>query len=284
MDVDTWILVVGACLVVQAFSASAEVALGAANRGRLRQRAEAGSRAARTAERLAARPEIALATTLLVANLSTLVAVLVSALFLRGRGAPMAVAVAVVPPMLVLGQIVPKALVQARADRAVVAIAPALAVLSWVLRPAVLVVSGFASVLTRLWGLDQRRSFVSRDELALLIESEPETDKPEIERRRARDDRERVRARRVPRRRPHGAAVRGHGAARGSADRRGRRRDRRQAALADADLSAAASTTSSASCTCSTSCGAGADKRPQPVSSAGAPADLRARERSRRPS
>ena len=181
MDVDTWILVVGACLVVQAFSVSAEAALGAANRGRLRQRAEAGSRAARTAERLAARPQIAVATTLLVASLSTIVAVLVSALFLRGRGVSMAVAVAIVPPMLVLGQVVPKALAQANADRAVISMAPLLAALSWVLRPAVLVVSGFATALTRLWGLDRRRSFVSRDELALLIESDPETDKPDIE-------------------------------------------------------------------------------------------------------
>jgi magnesium and cobalt exporter, CNNM family len=178
---DTWILVVAACLLVQAFTVGAEAAIGACNRGRLRQRVLAGSRAAKLAERLASRPQVALATTLLTASLSSLVAVLVSALFLRGRGAPMAVAVAVVPPMLVLGQVVPKALAQAWADRLVVAIAPPLTLLSWALRPAVLVVSGFAGVLTRLLRIDRRRTFVSRDELALLIESEPETDKPGIE-------------------------------------------------------------------------------------------------------
>jgi putative hemolysin len=181
IDLQSWILVVGACLVVQAFSVGAEAALGACNRGRLHQRAAGGSRAAKIAERLASRPQVALATTLLTASLSSIVAVLISALFLRGRGAPMAVAVAVVPPMLVLGQVVPKALAQAWADRAVVVIAPPLMLLSWLLRPAVLVVSGFAGMMTRLLGTDRRRTFVSRDELALLIESDPETDKPGIE-------------------------------------------------------------------------------------------------------
>jgi CBS domain containing-hemolysin-like protein len=93
----------------------------------------------------------------------------------------MAIAVAVVPPMLVLGQVVPKALAQAKADRAALFFATPLTILSWLLRPLVIVVGGVALVLTRAFGLDRRRSFVSRDELALLIESDPETDKPDIE-------------------------------------------------------------------------------------------------------
>ncbi len=181
IDLDVWILAVSACMVVQAFSVSADAALGACNRGRLHQRATAGSRGAKVAERLAARPQVALATTLLTASLSSVVAVLISALFLRARGVPMAVAVLLVPPMLVLGQVVPRALAQAWADRIVIVIAVPLAVLSWVLRPAVLIVSGFAGLMTRLLGTDRRRAFVTRDELTLLIESDPETDRPGIE-------------------------------------------------------------------------------------------------------
>ncbi|HTJ44895.1 MAG TPA: hemolysin family protein [Kofleriaceae bacterium] len=181
IDTETWFFVIGLCLLVQAFSVGAEAALGAANRGRLRQRAQEGNWSARAAERLATNPRIALATTLITASAAGVVAVLVSALFLRGRGAPMVVAVAVVPPMLVLGQVVPKALAQAKADRAITLFAPMLTALSWVLRPAVLFVGGFATILTRLFGTDRRRTFVSRDELALLIESDPETDKPDIE-------------------------------------------------------------------------------------------------------
>src|SRR5205085_2277336 len=52
--------------------------------------------------------------------------------------------------------------------------------MSWILRPAVIVVGGYASLLTRITRTDRKKAFVTRDELALLIESEPETDKPEI--------------------------------------------------------------------------------------------------------
>jgi CBS domain containing-hemolysin-like protein len=44
----------------------------------------------------------------------------------------------------------------------------------------VIVVGGYASLLTRITRTDRKKAFVTRDELALLIESEPETDKPEI--------------------------------------------------------------------------------------------------------
>ncbi len=174
------ILIVAACLLVQALSVSAETAIAGCNRGRLRQRAAAGSRAARRAERLVQRPQVALATTLVTAQVASIAAVLATALWLHARGTPMAIAVAVVPPMLVLGQVVPKALTQAIADRAVVWLAVPLWLLSWVLRPVVLIVSGFASLMTRLLGTDRRRTFVTRDELTLLIESDPETDKPDI--------------------------------------------------------------------------------------------------------
>src|SRR5205823_13744728 len=51
---------------------------------------------------------------------------------------------------------------------------------SFVLRPLVVVVGGFAAALTRIVRTDRNKAFVTRDELALLIESEPQTDKPEI--------------------------------------------------------------------------------------------------------
>src|SRR5690606_10078508 len=44
---------------------------------------------------------------------------------------------------------------------------------SLVLRPAVWALSGFAGVMTRLLGTDGERTFVTREELTLLIEAEP---------------------------------------------------------------------------------------------------------------
>jgi putative hemolysin len=59
-------------------------------------------------------------------------------------------------------------------------IAPPLAFVTWLLRPAVWVVSGFAAAMTRLVGTDRKKAFVTRDELSMMIESEPETDRPQI--------------------------------------------------------------------------------------------------------
>jgi CBS domain containing-hemolysin-like protein len=175
------VTVVVLCVVAQGFFAGAEIALGACSRARLRQRAGAGSLGARLAESLLARPQIMLSTTLLGANLATLAAALAAAVWLAGQGHSPWWAVAIVMmPMLVLGQVVPRSICQAQADRLVGWVAPPLSLVSWVLRPLVLVVSGFAGAMTRLARTDRKKAFVTRDELAMLIESNPETDKPDI--------------------------------------------------------------------------------------------------------
>jgi len=52
--------------------------------------------------------------------------------------------------------------------------------LGYLLRPLVVVVSAVAGATARVFGTDKKRAFITRDELALLIESEPDTDKPGI--------------------------------------------------------------------------------------------------------
>jgi len=176
----TLIIVLGACVLAQAFFVSAEVALSACDRGALRVRAAGGKTRAARAERMLAVPQVTLATTLVGSNLATLIAVLVLGLELLARGIEPMWALLIVPPMLVVGHLVPKAIVQAHADRVVDTIANPLRLWSFVLRPLVLVVGGFASALTKLVRTERGKAFVTRDELALLIESEPQTDKPEI--------------------------------------------------------------------------------------------------------
>jgi CBS domain containing-hemolysin-like protein len=170
-----------ACTAMQAFFVSAEVALSACDRNRLRARAAAGDRAASRAERMLAVPQVTLATTLVGANLMTLIAVLLLAIQLAQRAlSPMWAPLIAVPPLLVLGHLVPKALVQAHAERLVGLFATPLLLVSWILRPIVVVVGGYATALTKLARTDRKKAFVTRDELALLIESEPQSDKPEI--------------------------------------------------------------------------------------------------------
>lgn len=170
-----------ACVLAQAFFVSAEVALSACDRNALHVRAAAGKKNAARAERMLAVPQVTLATTLVGANLMTLIAVLVlgTQLVLRGTS-PLWAPLVIVPPLLVLGHIVPKTIVQAHADRVVDRIATQLRLASFLLRPFVAVVGGFAAALTRITRTDRKKAFVTRDELALLIESEPTSDKPEI--------------------------------------------------------------------------------------------------------
>ncbi len=175
------LLLLAGCMFVQGFFVSAEVALSACDRNALRARAAGGASNAARAERMLAVPQVTLATTLVGANLAALVAVLVLALQLIARGAsPMWAPLFLVPPLLVIGHLVPKAIVQAHADSMVDRIATPLRLASFALRPLVLVVGGFAAALTRMTRTDRKKAFVTRDELALLIESEPTSDKPEI--------------------------------------------------------------------------------------------------------
>ena len=173
--------VLAVCVIALAFFVVEEVALSACDRNRLRGLAEAGDLRARRAERLLAAPHVTLATTLVGATLATLLAVLLVGVELDLRGAsPLWAPAIVVPPLLVFGHLVPKAIAQAHADALVVAFATPLRLVSFVLRPIVAVIGGYASLLTRITGTDRANAFVTRDELAMLIESEPETDKPEI--------------------------------------------------------------------------------------------------------
>ena len=175
------VFVIICCIVAEAFFVGSEVALSACDRNRLRQRGAAGNPRAARAERMLAVPQVTLATTLVGANLAMLVATLTVGVELAERKIPLLWApLLAVPPLLVIGHLVPKAIVQAHADRIVDVIATPLRLMSFVLRPIVAVVGGFASLLTRATRTDRKKAFVTRDELALLIESEPQTDKPEI--------------------------------------------------------------------------------------------------------
>ena len=181
LSTSTLVAMLGACVAAQAFFVSAEVALSACDRNALRARAAGGKSTAGRAEKMLAVPQVTLATTLVGANLATLIAVIVLGLQLIMRGvSPMWAPLILVPPLLVLGHLVPKAIVQAHADKMIDLVATPLRLASFVLRPLVVVVGGYAAALTRLTHTDRKKAFVTRDELALLIESEPMSDKPEI--------------------------------------------------------------------------------------------------------
>jgi putative hemolysin len=169
------------CAIIQGFFVAAEGALAGCDRNRLRARAAAGDDRARRAERMLGVPQVTLATTLVGATLAMLIAVLLVGIELSVRGlSPLWSPLIVLPPLLVFGHLVPKSIVQAHADSVVDGLAGPLRLASFVLRPLVFLVGGYASLLTRLTRSDRKNAFVTRDELAMLIELDPETDKPAI--------------------------------------------------------------------------------------------------------
>ncbi len=162
------------CVVVQAFFSGSEIAMVSADRARLRERAAAGDRGARLAESFLSRPQVLLATTLMGTNLALVTFSVAVALALATReSAGEILAIVMVTPMtLIFGEVLPKTLCQQHADRLVTKIVYPLRVVSVVFRPAVLLMSSFASMMSRLLGVEHERAFITRDELAILIESE----------------------------------------------------------------------------------------------------------------
>ncbi len=163
------------CVCIEAFFSGSEIALVSVNRARLRQRAEEGDVRAAMAERFLQRPEVLLATTLMGTNTATVTfsVTVALALVVGDSGSSELLAIALVTPMtLIFGEVVPKTLFQQHADRIVSHIIVPLRVASVLLRPAVWLMSGFAGAMTRLLGTKGERAFVTRDELALLIEAE----------------------------------------------------------------------------------------------------------------
>jgi CBS domain containing-hemolysin-like protein len=175
IGVSTVVVVAIVCVVVEAFFSGSEIAMVSASRARLRERAAAGDRGARLVEEMLARPQLLLATTLLGTNIAAVSFSVVVAIFLIeaswAHGEAYAI-LFVTPVTLILGEVVPKTLCQQYADRLVTRIVFPLKGASLVLRPFVLIMGGFATVMTRLLGGDRRRAFVTREELLVLIEQE----------------------------------------------------------------------------------------------------------------
>ena len=169
------------CVIAEVFFVAGEAALSACDRNRLRARALAGEARAVRTQRLLDTPQIVRSTTLVGANLALLISVLLVGVELTAAGASALWApLVVVPPLLVIGRLVPKAIMQNHADTLVDSFAGPLRLASWLLRPLVVVVSAYAGAITRVTRTDKKRAFVTRDELAMLIETAPQSDKPEI--------------------------------------------------------------------------------------------------------
>jgi CBS domain containing-hemolysin-like protein len=178
-------------VAVNGFFAAAEVSLVSVRRSRLKQLAEQGNHAARTALDLLANPERLLSVTQLGVTLASLGLGWAGedALYemLRGafnglitpraepwwRGGLFALAFLVISFLhVVIGEVVPKNLAIAKSDRLAVMVAPVLRLFYGISGPFVVVLEGAASTLSRWIGLSGHGAHGhSADELKFIVES-----------------------------------------------------------------------------------------------------------------
>jgi putative hemolysin len=172
-----WILALA--FVVTALFSAAEMSFIAANRLRLRHLAEAGNRnAARYLESFK-QPQRLLSTAMMGSTIAHIAASSVSTWALMpmiGGAAALAVTLVLTPLMLVFGEVIPKAVAREWATVLILRLYPLIEMASKVLAP--LSVSANALVGGALTLVGHRRitarAFVSREELKLLLQMEPE--------------------------------------------------------------------------------------------------------------
>jgi CBS domain containing-hemolysin-like protein len=165
------------CLAASAFFSAAEMAFIAANRIRLRHMAEQGSRVARGYMEAFQRPERLLSTAMMGVTIAHVSAsALTTALLLPwfDRAAALWATVTLTPVMLVVGEILPKALTQQRATAVALRTYDALRVAAGLLAPLVWAANALVGGILHGLGFRERRDpFVSRDDLRLLFQVEP---------------------------------------------------------------------------------------------------------------
>lgn len=173
------LLIILLAVVCSAFFSLAEMAFISANRLRIRHLAETGSRAARRFLSASERPEHFLSTAMMGVTIAHIVAstVATSWLLLRlGHLAPLVSTLVLVPLMLILGEVLPKAIAQQRATALALRTSGPLKVASLILIPFVAGSNLLVQGLLRITGYPPRtrRTLVSREELKLLLRLEDE--------------------------------------------------------------------------------------------------------------
>ncbi len=175
----TFVWVILAALLVTAFFSAAEMAFLGANRIRLRHLAEGGHRVAGRYLEAFSQPERLLSAAKMGVLAAHIVASSVATWALLPTLGPMAALVVVViltPVMLVTGEIIPKAIAQQWATGLILRLFRPLSWAEWLLRPLTAAATTIVGAMLALAGRRREnvRHFVSREELKLVLQIEPE--------------------------------------------------------------------------------------------------------------
>jgi putative hemolysin len=172
----TYIFVIIACLFCAAFFSGAETAFVSCNRIRIRHLAKGLDRNAQVAENLLAKPERALATTLVGTNIFIVLGVVMAATYAgillghyKGLGGIVATVV-MTPVILIFSEAVPKAYFYRHADIITLRIVGIIRFFSYLFSPLVILSTFLTRRLMSLMGDESPKNpFVTRDELRVLM-------------------------------------------------------------------------------------------------------------------
>ena len=174
-----YLWIIGLALLVTSVFSAAEMSFIAANRLRLRHMAEGGHRTAVRYLEAFRRPERLLSTAMMGVTLAHITASTVATWALipvAGGGAALMVTLALTPLMLVFGEVIPKAIARERATGLILVLFPAIEAAGRLLTPLTWGANALVGWLLALTGHARisTRQFVSREELKLLLQLEPE--------------------------------------------------------------------------------------------------------------
>jgi putative hemolysin len=174
-----YLWIIGLALLVTSVFSAAEMSFIAANRLRLRHMAEGGHRTAVRYLEAFRRPERLLSTAMMGVTLAHITASTVATWALipvAGGGAALMVTLALTPLMLVFGEVIPKAIARERATGLILVLFPAIEAAGRLLTPLTWGANALVGWLLSLTGHARisTRQFVSREELKLLLQLEPE--------------------------------------------------------------------------------------------------------------
>ena len=170
---------IGLALAVTALFSAAEMAFIAANRLRLRHLAEGGNRVAVRYLEAFKQPERLLSTAMMGVTIAHITASTVATwalIPLAGGAAPLVVTVCLTPIMLVFGEVIPKAVAREWATALILRLYPVIELAGQFLAPLTWGANTLVGGALALFGRRRTstRQFVSREELKLLLQMEPE--------------------------------------------------------------------------------------------------------------
>ena len=169
------------CLVVEAFFSSAEIAIVSADRAHIRDLAAAGHRGAKLVEDFLIAPHRLLSATLLGTQLAVVLQTVVWTLWLHAhhpRHVELWLLIGLTPAVVIVGEIVPKAIVRQHANRLAPIQALILSIVMRMLSPGIYLLERISKLAAARLGIDVHHKLVTREEIESLVSAptEPASD------------------------------------------------------------------------------------------------------------